>query len=259
MVQPGKRLGWIGQLPCLYFGFIVSFHNLHDVNGAHAQRGMKYLGREVLQSEGSGQGGSDGSQVWAQRVRLEFHAVQQRKTRPSHGISPSGERIYLKRSPNYLFCIATFAKQKKRDGNGCCNWNLVGVNASSARWKLITPFFRSLELTPGKPETIQPEADLRIVNVSFGDLLKDPSGRTTVKFTYQAPTDIHDDDEQDNEISQASKTAILCSLKPGTVRNQLHTGHFPRRSSDYIQFEQASTDIILQEDEEYTFEVIGQK
>ena len=98
------------------------------------------------------------------------------------------------------------------------------------------PFFRSLELIPGKPETIQPEADLRIVNASFGDLLKDPSGRTTVKFTYQVPAAIldDDDDDDDNEISQASKTAILCSLKPGTVKNQVHTGHFPRRSSDYI-------------------------
>ena len=70
MGQPEKKLCWIGRLPCLYFGFIVSFYNLQDINGGHAQQGMKYLGREVFQSESSGQGRSDGSQVWAQRVRL---------------------------------------------------------------------------------------------------------------------------------------------------------------------------------------------
>ena len=150
-------------------------------------------------------------------------------------------RIYLKRSSNYnLFLYCNLCKNKKQKKTIQRQWPLQlefgGCRRVFRPFKTHrTPFFRSLELIPGKPETIQPEADLRIVNASFGDLLKDPSGRTTVKFTYQVPAGILDDeDDEDDEVSQASKTTILCSLKPDTVRNQVHTSHFPRRSSGHI-------------------------
>ncbi|KAG6842165.1 hypothetical protein C0991_001658 [Blastosporella zonata] len=94
----------------------------------------------------------------------------------------------------------------------------------------------SLKLTPGKEEIIQPPADLQITNVALGDVLKDTSGRTSVKLTY-APTANIEEDEEEESIPDPAVT-VLCSLKPDT-------------------FEQTSTNIILQEDETYKFEIVG--
>ncbi|RDB24806.1 hypothetical protein Hypma_007791 [Hypsizygus marmoreus] len=99
----------------------------------------------------------------------------------------------------------------------------------------------SLELKPGKVESVEPQADIRITNVALGDVLKDASGRTTVKLTYQGPVQIDSEDEdedQEDEPKVSLHTTVVCSLKPDT-------------------FEQTSTDIVLQEDEEYVFEVVG--
>jgi len=98
----------------------------------------------------------------------------------------------------------------------------------------------SLELTPGKPVNFAPEADIRITNVCLGEKLKDESGRSVVKFSYQTPAGALDDegDEDDDEPTLVTKSTILCALKAGT-------------------FEQTTTDIILQEDDLYTFEVVG--
>ncbi|KAF8070555.1 hypothetical protein FPV67DRAFT_1487823 [Lyophyllum atratum] len=94
----------------------------------------------------------------------------------------------------------------------------------------------SLELTPGKEEIFQPPADIRITNVSLGDVLKDASGRTTVKLTFEPSGRLESDDE--DEEAPAPVTTVLCSLKPDT-------------------FEQTSTDLILQEDETYKFDLVG--
>jgi len=97
----------------------------------------------------------------------------------------------------------------------------------------------SLELKPGKEEVVTPQADIKITNIALGDVLSDASGRTTVKFTYHPPSQPDEDDEDGGEnVSESLSTAVLCSLKPGT-------------------FEQTTTDIVLQEDDEYTFKVVG--
>ena len=82
-----------------------------------------------------------------------------------------------------------------------------------------TSYLRSLELKPGKEEVVAPLADLRITNIALGDVLSDASGRTTVKFTYRPPSEPDSDEEDEGENASASlATAILCSLRPGTVR-----------------------------------------
>ncbi|KAF8236500.1 hypothetical protein L208DRAFT_1432481 [Tricholoma matsutake] len=97
----------------------------------------------------------------------------------------------------------------------------------------------SLELKPGKEEVVAPQADVRITNIALGDVLSDASGRTTVKFKYRPPSQPDSDDEDEGKNDLASlATAVLCSLKPGT-------------------FEQTTTDLVLQEDEEYTFQIVG--
>lgn len=78
----------------------------------------------------------------------------------------------------------------------------------------------SLVVKPGKPEVFQPIGDLRITNVALGHELADQNARTSLKFTYNKPTRIDDDDEEDNEEAQAS--TVLCSLTPGKVRED-HT------------------------------------
>ncbi|KAG6819875.1 hypothetical protein H0H93_007809 [Arthromyces matolae] len=93
----------------------------------------------------------------------------------------------------------------------------------------------SLKLTPGKQEKVEPPADLRITNVALGDVLKDASGRTSVKFTFNPPGGIDEDDE---DKPPKPVTTVLCSLKPDT-------------------FEQTSVDLILQEEEIYFFEIVG--
>ncbi|KAG1735124.1 uncharacterized protein EDB91DRAFT_1145394 [Suillus paluster] len=68
-------------------------------------------------------------------------------------------------------------------------------------------------------------ADLQIKNAALGEELSDQSGRTTV-------------DEVDEESPEAELTTVLCSLTAGKI-------------------EQSACDLILESDEEYTFELIG--
>lgn len=100
---------------------------------------------------------------------------------------------------------------------------------------------RSIVLTPGLKETIVPQADLQIKNAALGEKLSDESGRTTVKLTYINPAKI-DDEEEEDEVDQNSAenemTTVLCSLTAGKI-------------------EQSACDLILESDEEYTFELIG--
>ncbi|KAG6886169.1 hypothetical protein C0993_000687 [Termitomyces sp. T159_Od127] len=95
----------------------------------------------------------------------------------------------------------------------------------------------SLKLTPGKAETFQPPADLRITNAALGDVLKDASGRTTVKLSFE-PSGALDDDDEDGGEAPKPVTTVLCSLKPDTL-------------------EQTSINLVLQEDETYKFELAG--
>ena len=75
-------------------------------------------------------------------------------------------------------------------------------------------------MTPGKPEIVEPPVDLRITNVSFGETLKDASGRVVVKFSYTpVSADDSDDEDEDGEPKEPLSTAttVLAALKPGTV------------------------------------------
>lgn len=99
----------------------------------------------------------------------------------------------------------------------------------------------SIVLTPGQKETIVPQADLQIKNAALAEKLSDESGRTTVKLTYINPAKI--DDEEEDQVDEKSledeiTTTVLCSLTAGKI-------------------EQSACDLILESDEEYTFELIG--
>lgn len=63
-----------------------------------------------------------------------------------------------------------------------------------------------------------PQADLRITNVALGDVLKDASGRTTVKLTYNTLVKLDEDDEDEEDVPEPLSTTVLCSLTGGKVR-----------------------------------------
>lgn len=71
-------------------------------------------------------------------------------------------------------------------------------------------------MTPGKPEAVVPQADIRITNVALGDILANASGRTTVKLTYDTPAKLDSDDEDEPKI-EPQLTTVLCSLTAGKV------------------------------------------
>ncbi|KAG0700721.1 hypothetical protein DFH29DRAFT_930437 [Suillus ampliporus] len=97
----------------------------------------------------------------------------------------------------------------------------------------------SIILKPGQKETIVPQADLQIKNAALGEELSDVSGRTTIKLTYINPaTNDDEEDEVDAESPEAEMSTVLCSLTAGKI-------------------EQSACDLILESDEEYTFELIG--
>ncbi|KIK09163.1 hypothetical protein K443DRAFT_671656 [Laccaria amethystina LaAM-08-1] len=96
----------------------------------------------------------------------------------------------------------------------------------------------SLALQSGKPEPVIPQADVRITNVALGEELKDVTGRTVIKFSFENPIQMDDEDEDEEEPTPAISTTVLCSLTAGKI-------------------EQATTDIVLEKEEEYLFEAVG--
>lgn len=84
-------------------------------------------------------------------------------------------------------------------------------------------------MIPGKEEVIVPVEDLKISNVALGDVLADPTGRSTVKITYTAPIYSNDEDEDEDEdkdedededegkVDLKEVTTVLCSLSAGKV------------------------------------------
>ena len=78
-------------------------------------------------------------------------------------------------------------------------------------------------MKPSKePFTFIPQSDLRITNIALGDELSDPSGRTSVKLTYQTPIRLDDDEEdEDAESPDPLSTTVLGSLTPGKVRARI--------------------------------------
>ncbi|KAJ7091271.1 hypothetical protein C8R44DRAFT_817498 [Mycena epipterygia] len=86
--------------------------------------------------------------------------------------------------------------------------------------------------------TVDPPAAIRITNVALGDVLADPSARTTLKLTYK--TLVVDDDESDADepTELPTSSTFICALTPGKI-------------------EQVATNIVLEDKEEYIFEVVG--
>lgn len=99
----------------------------------------------------------------------------------------------------------------------------------------------SIDLQPGKKEVFVPQGDVQIKNAALSDVLADETGRTTIKFAYPSlVVDMDDDEDDEDDKSEEGKvtTIVLCSLTPGKI-------------------EQASCEIILEQDVEYVFELVG--
>ncbi|KAF9792713.1 hypothetical protein BJ322DRAFT_1133279 [Thelephora terrestris] len=105
----------------------------------------------------------------------------------------------------------------------------------------------SLVVNPGTKETVIPPSDIQIhvKGLSLGAELKDKDGRSSLKLSYEfvSPPDDDDDDddeekEDDGEARLVTREVILGSLTPGKI-------------------EQASVDIVLDDEDEYIFEVVG--
>ncbi|KAJ7076379.1 hypothetical protein B0H15DRAFT_864343 [Mycena belliarum] len=84
------------------------------------------------------------------------------------------------------------------------------------------------------PVTVDAPAAVRITNVSLGDVLADPSARTSLKLTYK--TLIPEDESEAEE--PATSSTFICALTPGKI-------------------EQVTLNIVLEEKEEYILEVVG--
>lgn len=73
-------------------------------------------------------------------------------------------------------------------------------------------------MKPGEePLEFIPQSDLRITNIALGDVLADPSGRTSIKLTYQTPVKLDSDDEDNEDAPDPISTTVLGSLTPGKV------------------------------------------
>ena len=107
-----------------------------------------------------------------------------------------------------------------------------------------------------------PDIQIHVKGLSLGAELKDTDGRSSLRLSYEfgaSSTDDEDDEESDdeNEPSTVIKEVILGSLTPGKVNHV-----FPYFGCDMtppIQIEQAALDLVLDEKDEYIFEVIGKK
>jgi Nucleoplasmin-like domain len=107
------------------------------------------------------------------------------------------------------------------NNNGHCNRTLV---SASRQFPAINSqsIYRSLALKPHQKETVVPQGDLRITNVSFGDKLEDTSSRTAIKMTYDGVIEPESDEEEgdaggeDDDKSHLTST-FLCALTPGKV------------------------------------------
>lgn len=83
-------------------------------------------------------------------------------------------------------------------------------------------FCRSLQLEGGAEEAITPPADIRLTNISFGEDLADPNGRSVIKLGYNAITadDLEEDEDEDEEEPKGTyTTTILAPLTAGKVRH----------------------------------------
>lgn len=82
-------------------------------------------------------------------------------------------------------------------------------------------------MNPGTKETVVPPSDIQIhvKGLSLGAELKDNSGRSSLKLSYQSvsPPDEGDDEEDESEdedeLNMITKEVVLGSLTPGKVNH----------------------------------------
>ncbi|KAJ7703080.1 hypothetical protein B0H17DRAFT_1041526 [Mycena rosella] len=96
----------------------------------------------------------------------------------------------------------------------------------------------SSAISATKALNLEPPAPLRITNVALGDVLASPTARTTLKLTYKTLVQ-EDGEESDADIDELPKSStFICALTPGKI-------------------EQVTVNIVLEDKEEYIFEVVG--
>ncbi|KAJ7924929.1 hypothetical protein B0H13DRAFT_1976761, partial [Mycena leptocephala] len=113
----------------------------------------------------------------------------------------------------------------------------------------------SCTVEPKKGLTVDPPAAIRITNIALGDVLADSSARTTLKLTTSSFFFLYSllslnflfsgliipdesDDEADEPAEQPKSSTFICALTPGKI-------------------EQVTTNLVLEDKEEYVFEVVG--
>ncbi|KAJ7251546.1 hypothetical protein B0H12DRAFT_1234176 [Mycena haematopus] len=96
----------------------------------------------------------------------------------------------------------------------------------------------SCTVEPKKGSTVTPPAAIRITNIALGDVLADSSARTTLKLTYNGAI------EEEDQTEPPKTSTFICALTPG-------------KASCICIIEQVTTNLVLEDDEEYVFEVVG--
>ncbi|KAL5507133.1 FPR3 [Sanghuangporus vaninii] len=95
----------------------------------------------------------------------------------------------------------------------------------------------SVRVEPGKKASLTAQSDIRISIAALDAELKDQSARSSVKLTYVTPQSIDEDEDEEESLPPTTST-ILCSLTPGKI-------------------EHAPLDLVINEDDEVEFEVVG--
>ncbi|KAE9411348.1 hypothetical protein BT96DRAFT_968830 [Gymnopus androsaceus JB14] len=95
-----------------------------------------------------------------------------------------------------------------------------------------------LDLEGGESTKYTPAQDIKITNVALADVLADEKGRTVLKLSIPLLSPEDDEDMNEDDDEPKLQTVTICSFTPGKI-------------------EQAHTELILLEDEDYKFEVVG--
>lgn len=115
----------------------------------------------------------------------------------------------------------------------------------------------TVRVEPGKKTKFVALSDIHITGAALDAKLEDEKARSSVKFTYETPQAIDEDDEEAEPLPPIT-SAILCSLTPGQVRvAEISAANL--LLNFLIQIEQSSLNIIIAEEDEVEFEIVGKK
>jgi len=95
----------------------------------------------------------------------------------------------------------------------------------------------SLPLPAGQIVKFHAIGDIRVTGAALDAEIADEKSRSTIKLTYEKPTPLEEDDEEETKGSD-KVTTVLCALTPGKI-------------------EQATLDLVLPEEDEFVFENKG--